>query len=152
LLQSLEIQQEIGNKHGEALSLMNLGNTYYSLGQYQQAIVFLLQSLEIQQEIGDKYGEAISFMNLGGAYHNILKFKEGFVALNRANKLLQELQIPIPESYTKRFILLIRFAQRGKWQIALCFCIGLFAFPLFLAYLVALLLWRLIKEKVESRK
>lgn len=54
----------------------------------------------------------------------------------------------LPEAqlgYELAFILLIRFAQRGKWQIALCFCIGLFTFPLFLAYLVALLLWRLIK-------
>jgi tetratricopeptide (TPR) repeat protein len=144
---SLEISRMIGNRHIEATSLCSLGNTYNSLGQYQQAIASYQQSLKIQQAIGDKRGEAISFMNLGEAYHHIWKFKEGFVALNRANKLLQELKIPIPESYTKRFILLIRFAQRGKWQIALCFCIGLFAFPLFLAYLVALLLWRLIKEK-----
>ncbi|PZO42381.1 MAG: transcriptional regulator [Pseudanabaena frigida] len=147
--QSLEIQQAIGDRNGEASSLTNLGNAYNSIGHYQQAITFYQQSLEIQQAIGDKYGEAISFMNLGEAYHHICKFKEGFVALNRANKLLQELQIPIPESYAKRFILFIRFAQRGKWQIALCFCIGLFAFPLFLAYLGALPLWRFLRSLIK---
>ncbi|OYQ65654.1 hypothetical protein B9G53_06740 [Pseudanabaena sp. SR411] len=145
--QSLEIQQAISDKKGEAGSFLNLGCAYYSLGQYCQAIALYQQSLEIQQAISDKRGEAISFMNLGEAYHHIWKFKEGFVALNKANKLLQELQIPIPESYAKRLILIIRFAQRGKWQIVLCFCIGLFAFPLFLTYLIALHLWRLIKKK-----
>ena len=143
---SLKIQQAISDKHGEASSLGNLGNAYNSLGQYQEAITFYQQSLEIQQVIDDKHGEAISLMNLAEAYHHIWKFKEEFVALNRANKLLQELQIPIPESYAKRLILIIRFAQRGKWQIALCFCVGLFAFPLFLAYLAILLLWRFLRS------
>ena len=153
LQQSIEIAHEIGYKENEASSFNNLGNTFSLLGQYQKAVTFYNQSLEIRQVIKDKRGEVISFMNLGKSYHHIGKFKEGFVALNRANKLLQELQIPLkPESYSDWLILIIRFAERGKWQIALCFCIGLFAFPLFLAYLVALLLWRLIKEKVKSRK
>ncbi len=69
--------------------------------------------------------------------------------MSRATEILHELELPM--SYPKWIKSIIRFAQRGKWQIALCFCVGLFAFPLFLAYLVVLLLWRLIKGKVESK-
>ncbi|WP_279605218.1 tetratricopeptide repeat protein [Aetokthonos hydrillicola] len=34
--------------------MSNLGNAYYSLGRYQQAIQFHQQSLNIAREIGDR--------------------------------------------------------------------------------------------------
>jgi len=137
-------------------SLTCLGNTYNSLGQYQQGIAFHQQSLEIKKvigdkkAIGDKNGEARSLTNLANAYHQVGRAKEGFAASFRATQILQELELPLEaRPYPNWYKSIIRFSQRGKWQIALCFCIGLFAFPLFLAYLVALLLWRLIKGKVK---
>jgi tetratricopeptide (TPR) repeat protein len=142
----------IFDKQGEARSLSNLANAYTSIGHYQKAISLYQQSLRISQLIDDKHGEANSLTNLAATYFQIGRFKKAFFALNRANQILQELQLPLNlESYIEWLILFIRFAQRGKWQIALCFCIGLFAFPLFIAHLVALLLWRLIKEKVGSK-
>ncbi|HEY9599659.1 MAG TPA: tetratricopeptide repeat protein, partial [Cyanophyceae cyanobacterium] len=51
----------------EATSLSNLGNAYYCLGQYQQAIVSHQQSLTIKQEIGDRAGMAVSLNKLGKA-------------------------------------------------------------------------------------
>jgi tetratricopeptide (TPR) repeat protein len=152
LQQSLEIQQAIGDKHGEAFSLGNLGNAYRALGHYQPAITFYQQSLEIAQAVGDRNSEATSLSNLANAYHQAGRAKEGFAAAYKANLILQELEPLKARPYPKWLKSIILFAQRGKWQIALCFCIGLFAFPLFLAYLITLLLWRLIKEKVKSRK
>jgi tetratricopeptide (TPR) repeat protein len=43
--QALTLFQEIGNRHGEASSLGNLGLAYQSLGQYQLAIDYHQQSL-----------------------------------------------------------------------------------------------------------
>jgi len=150
----LEITQRIGDRKSEAAALSGLGNVYSSLGRFKKAIRLHYQSLEIVRTIGYKHGEAISLMNLANSYHQMLRFKKGFVHLLSANKIFKELQISLnpQKSYAEWLISVIRFTQRGKWQIVLCFCIGLFAFPLFLSYLVALLLLRLIKGKVKSRK
>lgn len=151
--QLLEVVKANNDKCVEAKALDGLGSAYYSLGKYDKAIDFHCQSLEIKRVIGNKYGEAISLKALSDAYLKTGRIKEGFAASHRAEKILKELQLPLEAGfYPKWFVSIIRFAQRGKWQIALCFCIGLFAFPLYLAYQVALLLWRLIKEKVKSRK
>jgi len=67
----LEISREIGDRVGEANSLVNLGNAYSSLGDQQKAITFFQQSLEIYREIGNRYGEALSLMGLGNAYKSL---------------------------------------------------------------------------------
>ncbi|MBD1942704.1 tetratricopeptide repeat protein [Coleofasciculus sp. FACHB-712] len=58
-----------------AASLNNLGNAYYSLGQYQLAIDYLQQSLVIAREIGDRNGQAKSLGNLGNAYYSLGKYQ-----------------------------------------------------------------------------
>jgi tetratricopeptide (TPR) repeat protein len=146
--QSLGLRQIIGDRLGEAASLGNIGNVNYCLGLYQEAINFYQQSLEIKRSISDRRGEVDSLINLAIAYIQVGKLKEGIDSGLRVIKISQELKLPLKAMpYPNWYKSIIRFAQRGKWQIAICFCIGLFAFPLFLAYLVALLLWRLIKEK-----
>ncbi|WP_149988953.1 tetratricopeptide repeat protein, partial [Microcystis aeruginosa] len=69
--QSLAITREIGDRGGEAKSYNNLGNVYYSLGEYQKAIDFCQQSLAITREIGDRGGEAKSYNNLGNVYYSL---------------------------------------------------------------------------------
>ena len=69
--QSLAIEQQIGDRGGEASSLNDLGNAYHSLGDSPQAINYYQQSLAIFQQIGDRRGEAISLGNLGNAYHSL---------------------------------------------------------------------------------
>ncbi|MBP0008207.1 tetratricopeptide repeat protein [Roseofilum sp. Belize Diploria] len=68
--QSLEIQQQIGDRSGIATSLMNLGGTYYYQGDYERALSYTQQSLKIKREIGDRSGIASSFNNLGLAYNS----------------------------------------------------------------------------------
>ena len=148
--QQLDVVKANSDKCGEAKALAGLGSAYYSLGKYDKAIDLHCQSLDIKQVIENKYGEAISLKALSDAYHKIGKIKEGFAASHSAETILKELQLPLEAGfYPKWFVSIIRFAQRGKWQIALCFCIGLFAFPSFLSYLVALLLWRFLRSLIK---
>jgi pentatricopeptide repeat protein len=49
---SLEIRQEIGNRHGVAMSLTNLGLVCLECGEHDQAREILKESLELQQELG----------------------------------------------------------------------------------------------------
>jgi tetratricopeptide (TPR) repeat protein len=129
-----------------------LGNAYQSLGQYQQAIQFHQQSLDIEREIGDRRGEASSLQSLAYAYHQCGRVQEGYAAGYQANLILQELELPLDAMpYPKWMKWVAKFAQRGKWQLVLCFVAGLVAFPFALAWIVALTLWRVVRALVRRR-
>ncbi|MGI2903741.1 tetratricopeptide repeat protein [Tolypothrix sp. VBCCA 56010] len=82
--QSLTIYREIGNRNGEANSLIGLGNAYYFLGQYQIAIDYHQQSLAISLEIGDRNGEADSLLGLGGVYKCLGQYQEAIDNLEQS--------------------------------------------------------------------
>ena len=63
--QALAISREIGDRHGEGLSLSNLGTTYSDLGQVEQAIEHYEQALAIARETGDRRGQGHRLANLG---------------------------------------------------------------------------------------
>jgi len=68
LLQSLEIQKEIDDKQGIAISLNNIGAIYDNQGNTDKALEYHLQSLEIRKN--DKQGIAYSLNNIGFNYNN----------------------------------------------------------------------------------
>jgi CHAT domain-containing protein/tetratricopeptide (TPR) repeat protein len=76
LQSALEIYRDIDNRQGEANLLGNLGNVYYSRGDYLRAIDFHQQSLAIKREIGDQQGEANSLGNLGNAYNSLGEYPQ----------------------------------------------------------------------------
>ena len=150
--QSLAICREIGARKGEADALNNLGTAYHSLGQYQLAIDYHQQSLAISREIGARNGEANSLQNLARTYQQCGRVQEGFAAASQAQEILQELQLPLDVMpYPKWLKLLIKFAQHGKWQLALCFVLGLVAFPFALVGILALILGRVVRAKLKRR-
>jgi tetratricopeptide (TPR) repeat protein len=87
-LDLVTVYQERGDKSNwkYTASLTDLGNAYYSLGQYQQAIQYHQQSLAITTEIGDlaegeirkaaRNGEASSYGNLGNAYNSLGQYQQ----------------------------------------------------------------------------
>jgi tetratricopeptide (TPR) repeat protein len=70
-------------------SLTSLGNAYYFLGRYQDAIAFQKQSLAIKRKIGDRREEATSLIGLGNAYRSLghyedaIAFHEQALAIKR---------------------------------------------------------------------
>ncbi len=65
------LQGKIEDESLKAASLSNLGNCYYSLGDYQKAIEHHQQYLDIAREIGDRQGEGSSLNNLGLCYRSL---------------------------------------------------------------------------------
>jgi tetratricopeptide (TPR) repeat protein len=150
--QQLEIARQIGNRQGEATSLGNLGNAYHSLGRYSEAIAFHEQSLEIKRQIGDRRGEATSLMALGGLYQKVGKIQEGFAASQQATLIYQELDLPLDAyPYPNWMKNLVKFAQRGKFHLMVCFVGGVFAFPFALVWFIGLILYRLIGGRFNRR-
>jgi CHAT domain-containing protein/Tfp pilus assembly protein PilF len=73
--QALIVYREIGDRHGEAASLNNLGVCYKAVAEYERAIDYYEQSLAISQEIGDRRGASNSLNNLGVCYRALAEYE-----------------------------------------------------------------------------
>jgi len=63
--EAYEIASDLKDKKSMALSLNNIGENNYRLGNYQQALSYQLNALNIYIELGDKPGLAKSHQNTG---------------------------------------------------------------------------------------
>ena len=54
----------------------NLGNAYYSLGQFHKAIEYHSKHLAIAIKVGDRAGEGRAYANLGNAYDSLGHFRK----------------------------------------------------------------------------
>jgi hypothetical protein len=71
--ESLEIGRELGNMHGVAQSLGNLGLVAWSQGDYASARSLQEESLDIRRQLGDRRGIAFSLEAFAG--HNAKEIK-----------------------------------------------------------------------------
>ena len=55
----------MGDRKGEGKAYSNLGNAYYSLGDFQKAIEYHERHLNLSDEVGDRAGEGRAYCNLG---------------------------------------------------------------------------------------
>ncbi|MCT7950429.1 tetratricopeptide repeat protein [Ancylothrix sp. C2] len=147
--ESLEIRQKICNQQEIAHSLHNLGLAYRSYEEYQKAIECFEKLLEIKRPTNDKEGEAKCLQILAGLYHQTGQFKKGYAAGYQASQILQESNLPLDSLYPKWLQSIIKFAQKGKGQFVLCFITGLFAFPFALVWIIVVMLWRIIRAKIN---
>ncbi|MDJ0737152.1 MAG: tetratricopeptide repeat protein [Nostocaceae cyanobacterium] len=91
LQQSLIITREIGDREAESISVTNLGNTYFFLGQQQnqQAIQHYQQSIKIAQEIGHYHAQANAWTNLGHAFAALQEKSQAMKAFQNAYNIFQ---------------------------------------------------------------
>ncbi|XP_068675430.1 tetratricopeptide repeat protein 28-like [Montipora foliosa] len=73
--QDLRIAKEVGDRAAEGDANGNLGNAYYSLGNFKRAIEYYEQHLSIAKKVGDRAGEGMSNGNFGNAFHGLGNFK-----------------------------------------------------------------------------
>jgi tetratricopeptide (TPR) repeat protein len=62
--QGLAIRQEVGDRKGEAVTLINISQIYDAWGRYEEALKLLEQSLAIYRDVGDRAGEAVTLNNI----------------------------------------------------------------------------------------
>ncbi|MGB3516153.1 MAG: CHAT domain-containing tetratricopeptide repeat protein, partial [Elainellaceae cyanobacterium] len=80
------------DRQGEGNALGNLGNAYFSLGQYQTAIDFYEQNLAIAREIGDRVGEAGTLNNQGIALFYTGQFSQAESTLRQSLEVFESLR------------------------------------------------------------
>ncbi|MBD2087116.1 tetratricopeptide repeat protein [Coleofasciculus sp. FACHB-542] len=77
------------NDHWNGICYGGLGNAYYFLGNYSQAIEYLQQHLTIAQKIGERKGEGTALGNLGivyqtiGNYPQVIEYYEQHLTITR---------------------------------------------------------------------
>ena len=69
--QALPIQRAIGDRSGEAATLINIGVIYRELGEWQEALDRLNQALALKRVVMDRYGEGVALNNIGVVYDSL---------------------------------------------------------------------------------
>ncbi len=90
--QALATQREIGDLHGEAVTLTNQGEVLRSMGQTQQARVNFEQSLLLNRQAYDAHLESVVLHNLGLLYQNEQNYQQALQYYQQSLKLAQSLQ------------------------------------------------------------
>jgi len=91
---SLNIQEEIGDKKGMALSFNNIGYIYNIQENIPKALEYYNKSLDIQELIVDKKGMALSFNNIGSLYFKNNNIAQAKTELEKGYNLSKELGYP----------------------------------------------------------
>jgi tetratricopeptide (TPR) repeat protein len=81
--------QEVRDRNGEAIALMNIAGLYSKLGQYSLSIDLYTQALEAFQEIGALNDKARVFNNLGIAYRSLRQYSNSIDALSQSLEVSQ---------------------------------------------------------------
>jgi tetratricopeptide (TPR) repeat protein len=88
--EALSLFRAVGDKTGEAVTLLGIGKVYSDLGEKQKALEFYNQSLPLSRATGDKAQEAVTLNNIGRVYSDLgekqkaLEFYNQSLPLSRA--------------------------------------------------------------------
>ena len=82
--EALALGRAAGDPKFEAITLNNLGQVYYLMGDRKKALEVFGQSLSMMQAQGDKYGEATALSNLAATYEELGDTKKAFEYYDKA--------------------------------------------------------------------
>ena len=82
---------EIGDRHGQAETLSNLGVNFGILDRPTEALTYFRQALPIFRDIGDTYNEARALGNIGDALRRTRQYDAAISHLRRALAMHSEL-------------------------------------------------------------
>jgi len=101
LFSSLELFEEINNKHGIETCYNNIGNAYTSINDYDKAIDNYEKALKACREIDDKYGIAAAVGNIATIYYNTKRYDSAKVYYLQAIEVFKDLnsQPDVARSY-----------------------------------------------------
>jgi tetratricopeptide (TPR) repeat protein len=88
---ALKLFRAVGDRHGEASSIENMGAAHIQLGQLRQAISYYEQRLSIAREIGDRRGAVSSYLMLGIIYTQLGQFERAIDSGKQALSIVREI-------------------------------------------------------------
>ncbi len=88
------ISREIGDRRSEGNVLVNLGNAYAGLSEYEKSIGYYEQQLDIVREIGERHGEGITLWNMADTLKKMQKHEEAIAHAEASLKILDSIGDP----------------------------------------------------------
>ncbi|MBS4013542.1 MAG: tetratricopeptide repeat protein [Bacteroidetes bacterium] len=88
---SLDISEEIDDKHGMASSLNFIAVIFYVQGEIDKALEYYNRSLEMKEAIGDKLGMANTLINIGLVHRNHGNINRALENFNKSYRINEEL-------------------------------------------------------------
>jgi len=99
--EALAIQREIGDQHGEAITIANQGELFRSLGDWQQAYAYFEQALLLNKQQLDPLLESVLLYNLGLVHHTEKDYRRALSYYQESLKVAHSL----PDQYKESLIL-----------------------------------------------
>lgn len=117
-LTAIPLFREVGDKKGEALSLLLVGRISDDLGDVRNSLDYYNQALPIFQSISDKYWEATLLNNIGLAYSVLNEYEKSLESLKKSLTIKQEIGDKSSEAVTLSNIGLV-YSNLGDDKTAL---------------------------------
>jgi tetratricopeptide (TPR) repeat protein/transcriptional regulator with XRE-family HTH domain len=99
---SLQINREIGNRHGEGIRLGNLAGVYHTAGEFQLALRHYADALAIYRELGNRHGEALILCNLADTRRDMGCPREAIGFASAALAISAHLQSKVVETFAAK--------------------------------------------------
>ena len=82
--EALELYRRASDRNGEAQTLNNIGEVYWSLGETQKALEKYNEALPLRRAVGDRRGEADTLNNIGAVYRSLGEMQKALEKYNEA--------------------------------------------------------------------
>ena len=115
---ALVLWQKLGDKQGQATTLLGIGRIYLDLGEKQKAVQYSNQALLLFRAVEDRDGEAITLNNIGRIYLGLGENQKALQYYNQALPILRAVKNRVLEATTLHSIGLI-YSNLGENQKAL---------------------------------
>ena len=114
--QSLAIQQQIGDRKGEGVTLNNIAGTAHAKGDYDSALRYLEQSLAIQRQIGDIHNMTTTLHNMGSIPFERNDFEGAAYYFIQAHQISHQIGSPIEKVVEEYLSAIINRIGEAKFQ------------------------------------
>jgi CHAT domain-containing protein/Flp pilus assembly protein TadD len=120
LKEAVKLWQQVGDRRGEAGTLIGIGVVYRDLGDKQQALTYYNQALPLYSAVGDRGGEANTLNNIGVVYRDLGDKQQALTYYNQALPLKRAVGDRRGEAGTLNNIGLV-YSDLGEQQQALTY-------------------------------
>jgi CHAT domain-containing protein/Flp pilus assembly protein TadD len=88
--EALKLYRVVGDKKGQAVTLVGIGRIYDDLGEKQKALEYYNQALPLKRAVSDRAGVATTLNNIGTVYNDLGEKQKALEYYNQALPLRRE--------------------------------------------------------------
>jgi CHAT domain-containing protein/tetratricopeptide (TPR) repeat protein len=114
--EALELYRRASDRNGEAQTLNNIGEVYWSLREMRKALEKYNEALPLRLAIGDRRGEAVTLNNIGVVYRSLGEMQKALEKYNEALPISQAVGDRRGEADTLNNIAVVYWSLGEMWK------------------------------------